>query len=95
MIKVVAKGKLKPDVKAEEYIRISRELVAETRKEEGCISYALFEELNDPSIFTMLEEWENEEALEKHNQTEHMKRIIPELSKLRESMEVNIYREVE
>ena len=32
MIRVVAKGKLKPDVKLEEYLTIARELVTETNK---------------------------------------------------------------
>jgi quinol monooxygenase YgiN len=95
VIKVVAKCKLKPDVKVEEYIRDARELVAETRKEEGCITYALHQDIHDPSIITMLEEWVDEEALNQHNQSEHVKRIVPELRKLRESTEVNIYREVE
>jgi quinol monooxygenase YgiN len=95
MIKVVAKCKLKPDVKVEEYLRDARELVAETRKEEGCITYALHQDINDPSIITMLEEWVDEEALNQHNKTDHVNRIVPELRKLRESTEVNIYREVE
>jgi quinol monooxygenase YgiN len=95
MIKVVAKCKLKPEVKVEEYLRDARELVAETRKEEGCITYALHQDINDPTIITMLEEWVDEEALNQHNISEHVKRIVPDLRKLRESTEVNIYREVE
>lgn len=95
MIKVVAKCKLKQDVKVEEYLVQARELVAETRKEDGCMTYALHQDINDPTIITMLEEWVDEEALNQHNKTEHVNRIVPELRKLRESTEVNIYREVE
>lgn len=95
MIKVVAKCKLKPDVNVEEYLVQARELVAKTRKEEGCITYALHQDINDPSIITMLEEWADEEALNQHNKTEHVKSIVPELRKLRESTEVNVYKEVE
>jgi quinol monooxygenase YgiN len=94
MIKIVAKGILKPGVK-EEYLLLARELVAETRKEKGCISYAIYEELNDPSILTMLEEWVDEEAIKQHNNSEHVLKIVPELKKLRKSVEVNLYREVE
>lgn len=94
MIRVVAKGKLKPGVMVEDYVLLAKELVAETRKEKGCISYALHEEINDPTILTMLEEWADEEALELHNQSVHVLKIVPELRKLRESIEVNIYREV-
>ncbi|WP_235847084.1 putative quinol monooxygenase [Neobacillus niacini] len=95
MIKVVAKAKLKPGVSVEDYLIQAKELVAETRKEEGCITYALHQDINDSSIVTMLEEWVDEESLNQHNQTEHVKRIVPGLRELRESSEINIYREVE
>ncbi|GHH99190.1 putative quinol monooxygenase [Neobacillus kokaensis] len=94
MIKVVAKAKLKSDVNPEDYIMLAKELVAETRKENGCLYYALHQDIKDPAIFTMLEEWEDEKALEQHNQSAHMVRILPELKKLRESGELNIYREI-
>jgi quinol monooxygenase YgiN len=94
MIKVVFKAKLKPGVKVEEYLIMARDVVSETRKEEGCITYALHEDINDPTIITALEEWVNEEALNQHNKSEHILKVVPELRKLRESTEINIYREV-
>ncbi|WP_203247350.1 putative quinol monooxygenase [Sporosarcina beigongshangi] len=94
MIKVVAKAKLKPSVKVEDYLRIAREVISETRKEKGCITYTLHEDINDPTILTMLEEWENEGALHQHNKSEHVLKIVPELRKLRESTEINLYREL-
>ncbi|NHC40260.1 antibiotic biosynthesis monooxygenase [Bacillus sp. MM2020_1] len=94
MIRVVAKGKLKPDVKLDEYLKIARELVTETIKEKGCISYVLHVDINDPSIVTMIEKWVDEEAIEQHNSSEHVRKIVPELRKLRESAEINLYREV-
>ncbi|MDR7238442.1 putative quinol monooxygenase [Neobacillus drentensis] len=94
MIRVVAKGKLKQGVKLEEYLTLARELVTETNKEEGCISYALHEDINDPTIVTMIEKWVDEEAIEQHNCSEHVRKIVPELRKLRESTEINLYREI-
>ncbi|MEK5040378.1 putative quinol monooxygenase [Sporosarcina sp. FSL K6-3457] len=94
MIKVVAKAKLKPGVKVEDYLRIAKEVISETRKEKGCITYTLHEDINDPTILTMLEEWDNEEALHQHNKSEHVLKIVPELRKLRESTEINLYREL-
>ena len=94
MIKVVCKAKLKPGVKVEEYLIIAREAVSETRKEKGCIMYTLHEDINDPTILTTLEEWVDEEAINQHNKSEHILKIVPELRKLRESTEINIYREV-
>lgn len=94
MIRVVAKGKLKPGVKIEEYLKLAKELVAETNKEKGCISYVLHEDINDPSIFTNIEEWVDEEAINQHNSSEHVLKIVPKLRELRESTEINLYREV-
>jgi quinol monooxygenase YgiN len=93
MIKIVAKAILKPGVK-EEYLILAKELVTETRKEEGCISYSLYEDINDTNILTMLEEWKDEEYIKQHNNSEHVLRIVPELKKLREVTEINLYREV-
>ena len=94
MIKVVFKVELKPGVKIEEYLIMARELVSETRKEKGCTAYALHEDINDPTIITTLEEWTDEEALNQHNKSEHVLKIVPELRKFRESTEINIYREL-
>jgi quinol monooxygenase YgiN len=46
--------------------------VAPTRKEEGCIRYDLFCDLDDSTKFTFIEEWASREALEKHGQSAHI-----------------------
>ncbi|MFD0826858.1 putative quinol monooxygenase [Neobacillus sp. M.A.Huq-85] len=94
MIRVVCKGKLKPGIKIEDYLILAREVVSETRKEKGCIMYTLHEDINDPSIITTIEEWENEEVIKQHNKSEHVLKIVPELRKMRESTEINHYREM-
>lgn len=94
MIRVVCKGKLKPNVKVEDYLSLAREVVVETRKEKGCIMYTYHQDINDPSILTTIEEWENEEAIQLHNKSEHVMKIVPELRKMRESTEINHYKEV-
>ncbi len=91
MIKVVAKGYFL-EGKAEEAIKLYKELVEKTRTEEGCISYSLFRDIEDDSILTMIEEWESKDALDKHFKTEHFTRLVPMIGKLRKSSEVNIYK---
>jgi quinol monooxygenase YgiN len=44
-----------------------------TRRENGCISYRFSSDLADPNTIFIFEEWESEEALERHFQTEHMR----------------------
>ncbi|NLB32330.1 MAG: antibiotic biosynthesis monooxygenase [Tissierellia bacterium] len=91
MVKVVAKGYFY-EGKTEEAIKMYEELVEKTRMEDGCMAYNLFRDTKDGSILTMIEEWENQEYLDKHMKTEHFTRLVPLIGKLRKSSELNIYK---
>lgn len=90
MIKVVSKGFFYED-KIEEALKLYEELVSKTQKEDGCISYNLFRDVDDKSILTMIEEWESLEALEAHKKTEHFTRLVPMVGKFRKNSELNVY----
>lgn len=47
--------------------------VAETRKEDGCIGYELFQSLDDPDKLVFVEKWETREALTAHSKQPHLK----------------------
>lgn len=90
MVKVMAKSYVKGD-KLERLLELSKELVEKTVKEEGCISYELFQDLKDPKALIIIEEWESEEALKKHMASEHFTRLVPQMNELREKpSEVNV-----
>jgi quinol monooxygenase YgiN len=92
MIKVVAKHYVKSD-KLKEYLEQARPLVEATVQENGCIKYELFEDVQDPTILTMIEEWVDKDALNKHMASEHFLRIVPILGKLIEKpTEINLYK---
>ena len=44
-----------------------------TRAEAGCLRYDLFQDKSNPRKFTFIEEWESEEHLQAHSQSEHLK----------------------
>jgi len=91
-IKVVAKCHVKPE-KVQEFMDMCKRLVDKTVKEEGCIEYGLYQELSNPEILTMLEEWRDEECLDKHMQSDHFKEIFPLFSKcLEKDAEVSLYK---
>lgn len=94
MIRVVAKS-IVPIDKQEEYRKIVSELIAMSRSEKGCISYGLFKDRDNPEILTILEEWKDEDSLERHSATDHFKRIVPALGKLRDGNDVHVYIPVE
>ena len=92
MIKIVARSVIKPG-KKEEFLSLVEELIAESRKEEGCISYDLHEDINSPNCLAFIEEWKDEEAIKIHNASPHFTTIVPKLEELREkNSEVNLYK---
>lgn len=94
MIKVVAKSFAKAD-KIDKILELSKEMVEKTVKEEGCIKYEIFRDVKDSKVMIIIEEWESDEALNKHMASEHFKRIVPQLNELREkASEVNILKKL-
>ena len=64
-MKVILRLSAKPD-KVDELKRILTGLAAPTRKEPGCLSYEIFQNLADPCDFTFVEEWASDAALDAH-----------------------------
>lgn len=93
MIKIVARNIVQHENK-DKFIELSKELILKSRKEEGCISYSLYES-TDGKYLTFIEEWKDEKAIEIHNNSEHFTSIVPQLSELIDGdMDVSIYREI-
>jgi quinol monooxygenase YgiN len=91
MIKIIAKFTVKEN-KSEEFKGYAAELTAETRKEAGCISYQLLQDINNGKILTFVEEWYNQEAIDNHNKSKHFQAIVPKLMLLLEKdPEINHY----
>jgi quinol monooxygenase YgiN len=91
VIKVVAKNFAQED-KVKEIIELCEELVEMTRKEKGCIKYEMYQDEQDATILTMIEEWENRQALDDHLKSEHFTRIVPMMGKLMvKEVDMNVY----
>jgi quinol monooxygenase YgiN len=93
MIKVVAKNKIMDD-KIDVVLKLYEKLVTETRKEDGCIKYELFQDVNDLTVLTMIEEWEEKIKLDAHMKTEHFTSIVPMVGEFVIGSELNIYNKV-
>lgn len=81
MVKVIAKFFVKED-KVEEFLKLASVLVEESRKEEGCVSYNLLQDVSNPQTLIMVEEWESAKILKTHMASAHFTSIIPEMSLL-------------
>lgn len=92
MIKIVAKQIVKAD-QINSYIKLMEELAEKTRQlDDGCIEYGLFQDIKNPQILTIIEEWENQDVLDRHMAAAHLKKIVPKLDAFYEMPgEVNFY----
>jgi len=81
MVKVIAKFFVKED-KVEDFFKLANVLVEESRKETGCVSYNLLQDVSNPQTLIMVEEWESAKILKTHMASAHFTSIIPEMSLL-------------
>lgn len=81
MIKVVATNYVKEE-EITAYLELCKELVSETVKEAGCICYELFQDNENKTEFSFIEEWESEGHLKAHMESEHFVRLVPQLMAL-------------
>lgn len=57
-------------------------LIIPTRQEPGCLQYELYQNQTDPTDFTFVELWENEEFLASHLQSSHIQEALGQLDGL-------------
>ncbi|WNY24952.1 putative quinol monooxygenase [Methanolapillus millepedarum] len=72
MLIVLAQIKIKPETK-EEFLKITKPLIAKSRAEPGCISYSLYESTEKENAYMMVEQWRSEEIFDKHVASDHFK----------------------
>lgn len=90
MIKAVAKLIVKED-RIEDLKKNVAIMVPVTRKENGCISYQLFQDSQDCKVFIFLEEWESQDDLITHLAAKHVKEFEVQMKDAFEKdVEVNI-----
>lgn len=70
MITIVAECSVKSD-KTDDFLKIARGLVEESRGEEGNVSYGLYADLANSAKFTFIETWKDRAAIDSHNATPH------------------------
>lgn len=58
------------------------ELVELSLRDKGCINYDIYGSLTNDDHLLIYETWENEKDLEAHMNSEHFRRIVPQLEEL-------------
>ena len=74
---IVVLGRVITDgARRDELVRIGQEVAGASRAEEGCISYRLYEDTEAENEFLFVEEWESQDALQRHFRTPHIGRFM-------------------
>jgi len=74
-ILVVATLKIQ-DGKVDEAVAELTSVIEATHDEEGCLSYVLHRDINDPSTLVFIERWASQDALNAHIQQPHMLKMV-------------------
>lgn len=81
--KLVIAGAVRLDPsKRDAAIAAASEMMRETRKEPGCITYTMSADVEDPGRFWIFEEWESEQALAEHFASPHMRAFQAQVGEL-------------
>ncbi|WP_336136424.1 putative quinol monooxygenase [Natronomonas amylolytica] len=81
MIVLHASFPVKPD-KLDEALELADELVTESNKEPGMLDYRATTDIQDDHMIRFFEQYEDAEALEAHNETEHFQTFEEKLPEL-------------
>ena len=70
---IIVSGEIELDpANAAAVMDAARTMMAETRREDGCLSYTFYQSLERPGVFRVFEEWESLAHLQAHFDTPHM-----------------------
>lgn len=71
MIVVVGRVQTSPEKRAD-LIRIGQTVARASRSEDGCLSYRVYEDSEIENDFVFVEEWADQQALDRHFATAHI-----------------------
>ena len=77
-VNVIAVFSIKEECR-EDLLKSFKQVVDETRKESGVISYVLHQDTKDSLKYVMLETWKSKDALATHEDTAHFKKLIADI----------------
>lgn len=75
MFAVIARFQVK-DGHVDEVIRLVNEAAIPSRAEPGCHLYVANQDLSDPNLIVMYEQYDDEGAFQRHVESEHAQRIV-------------------
>lgn len=83
MIFVTLRMNVRPE-KRSALLETMRGMLEPARVERGCLSYRLYEDVEDRNTFVLVEEWKTQNDLESHIRTDNQRRLMALLDLLSE-----------
>ncbi|MEW6053526.1 MAG: putative quinol monooxygenase [Nitrospirota bacterium] len=87
MILVTLRMIVRPAMRRD-FLETMRGMLEPTRVERGCLSYRLYEDVEDRNTFILVEEWNTQEDLETHIRTDNQRRLLVLMDLLSEQPEL-------
>ena len=78
----------------EEAMAALKDLINETRKEPGCISYILTQDRSDPRKYMFLETWANEASFRAHGNAPHIQTFRKRIEGKRSAVAITTLKQV-
>ncbi len=66
----------------QQFVEASKAIIEGTRAEDGCLFYALHEDVHEPGSFLFYEEWRDQEAIDNHFKEPHFLKFGEDIADL-------------
>ncbi|MBW6521784.1 MAG: antibiotic biosynthesis monooxygenase [Desulfoarculaceae bacterium] len=76
--------------KQKEVLQTLLSLVEQPAKENGCLNYGVFNDVEDQNVFNVISEWENREHLDRHINSNRFSVLLGTKSLLCEPLKIQI-----
>ncbi|MDD1751356.1 MAG: antibiotic biosynthesis monooxygenase [Methanothrix sp.] len=87
MIQATLKMIVRPE-RRDDLLDTMKGMLEPTRVERGCLSYRLYEDIENRNAFILLEEWATQEDLERHISKDNQRQLLTLLDLLSEQPEL-------
>ena len=81
MLLVVGRVQCRPEQRTE-LVALFERMQDDSRREEGCLRYGFFAAVEDPLTFVAVEEWSDQQALDRHFAQPHLREFARGLAAL-------------
>ena len=69
---------VKPEQK-QSFFTLMNTMIVESNQEAGCLRYQMGEDVTNENAYLLIEHWEDEQALQFHQETEHWKNFADQI----------------